>query len=169
MRSGYSPLQKSLHWLTVLLVVAQWWTSAAIYRTHAHDPFGVGPDPIDLIEHKLHIYGGLLILGLTILRLAVRWRTGVPALPAGLSLASGRLAHWGHAGLYLVLFGLTATGVVTSYFWFGMGKVHELLVKGLYGLVFLHVAATIWHEFVDRIAILHRMAPRAFTRSDPVK
>ena len=68
MRSGYSPLQKSLHWLTVLLVVAQWWTSAAIYRTHAHDPFGVGPDPIDLIEHKLHIYGGLLILGLTILR-----------------------------------------------------------------------------------------------------
>lgn len=159
MRSGYSSLQKSLHWLTVLLIVAQWWTSAAIYRTHAHNPLGVQPDPIDLLEHKLHIYGGVLILGLTVLRLAIRWRTGVPPLPAGLSPASERLSQWGHAGLYLILFGLTTTGLVTSYVWFGMGRVHELLVKGLYGLVILHVGATIWHEVVDRVSILRRMVP----------
>lgn len=159
MRSGYSPLQKFLHWLTVLLIIAQWWTSAAIYRTHAHNPFGVQPDPIDLFEHKLHIYGGLLILALTILRLVIRWRTGVPALPDGLSSASEWLARWGHAGLYLILFGLTATGIVTSYLWFGMGRVHELLVKGLYGLVLLHVGATIWHEVVDSVSILRRMVP----------
>lgn len=158
MRSGYSPLQKSLHWLTVVLIVAQWWTSAAIYRTHAHNPLGVGPDPIDLFEHELHVYGGLFILGLTVLRLSIRWRTGVPALPEGLSPASERLARWGHAGLYLVLFGLTTTGIVASYVWFGMGRVHEFLVKALYGLVFLHVGATIWHEVVDHVPILRRMA-----------
>jgi len=37
--------------------------------------------------------------------------------------------------------------------------VHELVMKGMYGLVALHVLAALKHQFVDRDNVLHRMIP----------
>lgn len=52
----YLPIQKLIFWLPVVLIVSRWWTSAAIYRTHEPDPLGIKANPVDLFEHKLHIY-----------------------------------------------------------------------------------------------------------------
>jgi len=37
--------------------------------------------------------------------------------------------------------------------------VHELVVKGLYVLIALHVLAALKHHFVNRDNVLHRMVP----------
>ena len=37
--------------------------------------------------------------------------------------------------------------------------VHELVMKGMYALVALHVLAALKHQFVDKDNVLHRMIP----------
>jgi len=37
--------------------------------------------------------------------------------------------------------------------------VHETVMKGLYVLIALHVAAALKHQFINRDNVLHRMIP----------
>ncbi len=155
----YLPIQKLIHWLTVALIVSQWWTSAAIYRTHAPNPLGMKPNPVDLFEHKLHIYTGLFIAVMTAGRLAIRWHYGTPSLPADVNALSRKIARAVHIGFYATLLSLGASGFVTSYIWFGMGIVHQLMVKLLYLLAFFHIGGTIVHVASGHADILMRMLP----------
>ncbi|SEE38093.1 cytochrome b561 [Rhizobiales bacterium GAS188] len=165
--TGYTALQKSLHWATVLMIALQWWTSGAVLRTHEFHPLGHRPDPADLFLHKVHIYGGVAVLGLVGARLFLRWRHGTPLPPPMLSARVASLARSAHVILYAVLTGLVLTGLITTYFWFGMGRVHKGLVTVLYVMVTVHVGAVIWHDFVQRIGLLRRMLPQWRRWSSP--
>jgi cytochrome b561 len=158
-RAAYAPLQIVAHWLTTLLVGLQWYTSGGVLRTHQIHPIYYKPDPYDLLLHKLHIYGGVAILGLVVFRLILRWHYGAPELPAALPVWMGYVAKPGHLAMYAVLAGLSLTGLVTTYLWFGMNSFHRLLVNLLYALIALHVAAAFWHDLVHRAGMLQRMLP----------
>jgi cytochrome b561 len=162
-RIAYAPLQIIAHWLTALLVGLQWYTSGGVLRTHEMHPIGHRPDPFDLFLHKLHIYAGVAMLGLVVFRLALRWRYGAPDLPATLPAWAANLAKPLQFAMYGVLAALSVTGLVTTYFWFGMSSAHRLLVNLLYVLIALHVAAAVWHDFLHRTGMLARMLP-AWTR-----
>ena len=56
-----------------------------------------------------------------------------------------------------MLAGLVLTGLIASYLWFPMSRVHGALVKALYGLILLHVGAVILHDVVHRAGLLRRM------------
>lgn len=155
----YLPIQKLIHWLTVVLIVSQWWTSAAIYRTHAPNPLGMKANPVDLFEHNLHIFTGLFIAAMTVGRFAIRWRYGTPSLPADVNAPSRKLARAVHIGFYVTLVSLGASGFITSYLWFGMGIVHQLLVKLLYLLALLHIGGAVIHAASGHADILMRMLP----------
>jgi cytochrome b561 len=159
-RAEYAPLQVVAHWLTALLVLMQWYTSGGVLRTHQMHPIYWKPDPYDVLLHRLHIYGGVVILALVMLRLFLRWRIGVPEAPQGLRHWSVALAKPAHLAMYGVLAGLSLTGLVTTYLWFGMGSVHKLLVNLLYLLISVHVAAALWHDLVHRTELNARMLPR---------
>ena len=159
MSHKYSTAQKLLHWATVLLLVSQWWTSRAVLRTHEMHGLIHKIDPFDLVLHKLHIYGGVLMLALVGARLALRWRVGVPPLPVTVPRWSARSAKVAYFLIYATLIGLTLTGLVTSYLWFGMAIAHQTLVYGLYALITLHVSAVIWHDTFHRTGLLRRMSP----------
>ena len=49
------------------------------------------------------------------------------------------------------------TGAVASYFWWPISAAHVILFKVLLALVTIHVAAALWHEFVRKDAVIHRM------------
>ena len=85
MRTQYSFLQKSLHWATVLLLLAQWWTGRAVLRTHNAHAVGQQIEPSDLILHKLHTFGGVLILLVVACRLMLRFREGAPPPTSAIS------------------------------------------------------------------------------------
>ena len=159
MQLSYSATQKALHWTSVLLIIGLWWTSRAVLRTHEIHLIGHPVDESDLFQHKLHIYGGVLMLGLVAARLALRWRTGVPPLPPAIPGWSTKVAQLAYFLVYSSLIGLTLTGLVTTYLWFGMSAAHRALVYGLYALAVLHVSAVIWHDIFHRAGLLRRMLP----------
>ena len=146
MTATYTATQKTLHWITALIVPLQWWTSRAVLRTHEIHAFGRKTDPFDLTLHRLHIYAGVTVLALTLWRIALRMRHGAPRLPTALPDWVAKTARAAHILTYAVLIALTPTGMITTYLWFGMGAAHRALVYVLYLFIVAHVVATIWHE-----------------------
>jgi cytochrome b561 len=157
---GYSAAQKFLHWMTVLLLVMQWWTSRAVLRTHEIHLIGHKTDPFDLTLHKFHIYGGIAVFALTVCRILLSLCQGSPALPIVVPRWSAIAASTAHLIIYGILFGLTLTGLITTYIWFGMGVVHRALVYALYLLIAAHVGAVFWHDVFHRAGLLQRMTTR---------
>jgi cytochrome b561 len=137
----------------------QWYTSSGVLRTHQMHPIYWKPDPYDVLLHRLHIYGGVAILAVVLLRIFLRWWIGVPHAPATLPRWSLALARPAHIAMYAILAGLSLTGLVTSYVWFGMSSLHRLLVNLLYVLVSLHIAAALWHDLRHRAGLNARMLP----------
>lgn len=156
-RTRYSWAQISLHWLVVALVILQYATSGAILRTHSVSISGLAPARSDLFWHVVHNRVGLLIFLVLCMRIALRFWQGEPAQQTSTSLTQQKVARFVHAGLYLVL-GLQAfTGAVATYFWWPISIAHVFLFKVFLGLVTLHIAAAIWHQFKLKDGILWRI------------
>ena len=157
----YSPWQIALHWLVVLLVMAQYMTSGSIERTH-HLPAGTQPDPTDLLLHAAHNYTGMFIVLLMVTRLALRWKLGAPEpLPAAGSRRMARFQQGFAQALHLAFYGLLiaqgVTGFIASYLWWPASTAHVILFRALFGLICLHIAGAMWHLFVTGDATMQRM------------
>jgi cytochrome b561 len=91
-KERYCYSQIALHWVVVLLVIEQYFTSAAVTRTHTYRPLGKPADPFDLTLHSVHTRVGLLIFGLVALRLLLRLAWGAPEWAEPLPLWRRRLS-----------------------------------------------------------------------------
>lgn len=173
-RNRYSTVSLVLHWLIAALVLTQ----VLLITVRESSPAPMARELLDL-----HRSVGLSILILTILR--ILWRVFNPAIPllAAMPLWEKLVARGTHILFYVLLIALPLTGWAAAgatgreIQWFGLfqwpllpiggGKpmadtlidVHGWLVKGVYVLLFLHVAGALKHQFVDRDNVLHRMIP----------
>ena len=173
-RNRYSTVSLILHWLIAALVVTQ------ILLILAHE---VTEGPLSSRFVDLHRSVGLSILVLTLARLG--WRLANPAIPLPDSTPRWqKLTARATQGLfYLFLIAMPLVGWAAAsaagrdILWFGLFEwprlpvgggretagelmdLHELAAKGLYVLVFLHVAGALKHHFIDRDNVLHRMIP----------
>jgi cytochrome b561 len=136
----YAYAQIALHWAVVLLVIEQYFTSAAVVRTHAYRPLGKHADPFDLTLHSLHTRVGLLIFALVALRLLMRLVWGAPEWRSPLPLWRLRLASFVQFGLYGVLLGQAVTGAIAIYVWWPMSVAHKTLFWALAVLLAMHLA-----------------------------
>lgn len=153
---AYSRAQKALHWTIAALVAAQYLVFDAIGRAFGagmrEGVFAYSPGVVG------HIAAGVLILALTLWRLVLRLRRGVPAAPAAepapLRLAAAA-AHW---AFYAALIALPVTGAVA---WFGevgpAAAAHMLGKTVLLALIGLHVLAAVVHQFWWRTGLIGRM------------
>jgi cytochrome b561 len=172
---GYTGTAKTLHWLIVLLLIAQFtfaWTMPHIGRD----------TPVTTLI-RLHFTFGVVILSVAIVRLVWRATHGEPAPEAGLprwQSLSGEIVHWllyallfvipllgwmdaSRRGMPVVMFGLELPKLLETRApgWGWTGDVHGLLANYLMlALVGLHVAAALYHHFVMRDGVLKRMLPR---------
>jgi cytochrome b561 len=174
--TGYTGTAKSLHWLIVALIIAQFifaWIMPDIGRN----------TPVTTVI-SLHFSFGIIILLVAIVRLAWRATHGEPAPEDSVppwQTASARVLHW---LLYLLLFVIPILGWMNAS-WRGMpivmfglelpkllptrapgfgwtGDVHMLLAYyGMLTLIGLHVAAGLYHYFWRRDGVLQRMLPGA--------
>jgi cytochrome b561 len=135
----YSNLQIALHWAVVVLVIEQYFTSAAVLRTHAYRPLGRPADPFDLTLHSVHTRVGFFIFVLVALRLLLRAAWGAPEWREPLPPWRRRLAVGAQSGLYVVLLGQAATGAIATYLWWPMNVVHRALFWALVALLALHL------------------------------
>lgn len=153
--TGYSRLQIALHWTIMLLIILNYLTSGAMGAAwrglrEGKDFYGT--------TAALHVWVGVAILALVLLRLILRLTRGAPDVPAGTPPLFRLGAHLAHIAIYVLLLAVPASGIAT---WFGgiaaAGGAHELLFNLLFVVVLLHVAAAIFHQFVLKDHLLARM------------
>lgn len=162
-----------LHWLLALAIVVAF--CVGVYMSD----LPVSPTRLKL--YNWHKWAGICILALSALRLLWRllnrppadvpmpaWQTKAAHLTHGLMYAlffAVPLAGWAYssaAGFPIVLF-----GVLPLPDFVGPDKalaeslkpLHPTLAFALAGLVVLHVAGALKHQFVDRDGLLERMRP----------
>jgi cytochrome b561 len=174
--SGYTGTAKTLHWLIVALLIAQFivaWTMPHIGRN---------TKPDTLIN--LHLSIGVVIIFFAVIRLGWRTIRGEPEPAAGLLPWERRFSHIVHWLLYVLLFVVPVLGWINASWrgfpvvlfglefpkliatraagWRWTGDVHSLLAEyGMLTLVGLHVAAGLYHYFIRRDRVLQRMLPGA--------
>lgn len=156
-RLVYTRAQVALHWLVAGLVLAQYASIGAIVRTHSIRLIRQRRSPTDLVLHALHNQVGLAIVAVMIGRFALRLWVGTPAPGGAAGFLATRLAQGIHLAFYAVLIMEGVTGAIASYFWWPISAVHVILFKILLGLIAIHIAAALWHEFVVRDHTLKRM------------
>jgi cytochrome b561 len=172
-KTGYTATAKSLHWLIVLLLIVQF--TVAWFMPH----IGRNTPVTTLIS--LHFTFGVVIFVVAIVRLVWRVTHGEPVPEAGTppwQTASARV-HWllylllfvipllgwinaSWRGMPIVMFGLELPRLVATRApgWGWTGDVHTLLAYyGMLTLVALHVLAALFHYFIRRDRVLHRMLP----------
>ena len=160
----------TLHWLLAVLLIAMLAVGTLTLKTVPN----ASPDKIDALRG--HMIAGGLILLLTLVRLIVRLSTRHPAPATTGNALLDRLAPLTHWALYLMVLVMAGSGVAMSVLaglpeivFNGVGSlpvnfdalppraVHGIVAKLLMLAIGLHVAAALFHQFVRRDNLLHRM------------
>jgi cytochrome b561 len=175
----FTPLQRALHWLMAICILAMLFIGVGMVST-------VSPDYLTLVS--IHKPLGILILLLALLRLAVRWRYGAPPLPANMPEVMKLAARLSHIVFYLLMIampligwamlsaadypvmvaGLRLPAIVPpsaslhSLLW----SAHQILALCLFALILLHLAAALLHAWVRRDGVFETMWPFAARRGD---
>ena len=174
--AGYTGMAKTLHWLIVLLLIAQFifaWTMPDIKRD----------TPVTTLI-SLHFTFGMIILAVAVVRLLWRLTHPEPEPEDGVppwQTSSARIVPWllyllifvvpilgwinaSWRGMPIVMFGLKIPALIATRApgWQWTGDVHGLLANyAMLALVGLHVVAALYHYFVRRDGVLQRMLPGA--------
>jgi len=155
----YSVPQRALHWLTVALIFFNLLLPGQIERVTDLLGGGKVPTPSEWTSANLHIYSGFAVLGLTLLRLILRFVQGAPAAPASEPAPLRLVAAVTHGALYLLLLAMPAAGIAKFYFGVGVaGFIHGGPMKlALWILIILHVVGALVHKFVWKTDVMERM------------
>lgn len=174
----YHGFSITLHWLLAIALVVIF--SVGLYMSDL--PFS----PQRLKLYNWHKWAGVTILMLSALRLVWRLSHKPPSLPQSVVLAMPgwqmRAYHGTHVAMYALFFIVPLVGWAYSsaagfpIVLFGVLPLpdfvpaskplaelikpwHEISAFALAGLVVLHVAAALKHQWIDRDGLLQRMLP----------
>jgi cytochrome b561 len=182
----WGPVSRALHWLMALMIAAQVPLGFVMVDAYDAWLAGKGDTALVMALSRAHNTNGFLILILVLLRLSWRLGNPTPELPPSLAAYQRFTARVTHAALYalLIVFPLTGWAALSAYdgdfpiFFFGwddvfrivpqategspftsdlFGEIHETCWKIGAVILGLHVAAALWHEYVQKDGILTRM------------
>ena len=182
-RSPYSRAAIILHWLIALLIIGN--LVGGLLMDYFLDSADPAMKKLGFQIIQLHKSFGLTVLVLSLVRLGMRLSAGFPPLPGhmtGLERVLARITHYGFYALMLliplsgwVMVSASTLGFPTSYFGLfdwphlpiptsketsgSASEVHEILGYMAIGLISLHVAGALKHQFFDRDDVLSRMLP----------
>ncbi|HEY9460119.1 MAG TPA: cytochrome b [Paralcaligenes sp.] len=171
---GYSSLAKLLHWMIVLLVLAQFVVAILM------PDIGRNTVPGPLIN--LHFSLGVLILVVMAIRFMFRLLYPVPLDMPGSPLWERWTAHATHLVFYFILltgpflgwasasahklpvdvfgiFVLPAIAPAKADWALAAGDIHAYMMWMLLVLIALHVAGALYHRFFRHDGVLRRMLP----------
>jgi cytochrome b561 len=171
-RQRFNPLQRLLHWLMAVCILAMLFIGVGMVST-------VMPKYLTLVS--IHKPLGIAILVLALIRLAVRLRYGAPSLPADLPEPMKLAAYLSHYALYALMIGMPLIGwamlsaaeypvvlfegihlppilpqsdSLHTLLW----DAHFFLAFAFFALILLHVAAALFHALVRRDGVFEAMA-----------
>jgi cytochrome b561 len=171
-RRRFSPLQRLLHWLMAVCILAMLFIGVGMVST-------VTPKFLPLVS--IHKSLGIAILVLALIRLGVRLLYGAPPLPVDLPEPMKLAAHLSHYALYALMIGMPLIGwamlSAAAYPVVVFGSIylpailpqndslhawlwdaHFCLAFAFFALVLMHVAAALFHALVRRDGVFQTMA-----------
>ena len=168
--SRYHPLLVALHWLLAMLIIAALALGALIMAKLPSS------DPMKLEALRSHMFGGVLILSLMLVRLFVRTRTSHPRKATTGNSLLDKVAWASHRLFYVLIIAMVASGVTMALqaglfeiayggrgtlppdLWvYPIRSVHYLISRLLIALIALHVAGALYHTLILRDGLLRRM------------
>jgi cytochrome b561 len=173
LRRRFTPLQRLLHWLMALCILAMLFIGVGMEST-------VTPKYLTLVS--IHKPLGITILVLALIRLVVRLRYGAPPLPADLPGPIKLGAELSHYALYALMIGMPLIGWAmlssASYPIVLYGGIHLpailpqsdrlhallwdahfYLAFAFFALILAHIAAALFHLLVRRDDVFQAMGP----------
>ncbi|MDA7949210.1 MAG: cytochrome b [Hyphomicrobiaceae bacterium] len=174
----YSVAARVLHWAMALGFIFMWACGYAMTSLVPED------SALEKFLFGLHISIGVTLLGLLIIRIAVRSKAPPPPLPQGFAPWEKAASHLGHLALYVLPAVIIVLGWAETNFsgysvrWFGVhmpkifpsmenlwgfdpGKIteelHAWLAYTMLAVAIVHIAAVIKHRWFDGHDVLHRM------------
>jgi cytochrome b561 len=152
---GYGRTQILLHWAIAILIVANYLVSEGM--EDAFDGMMEGAPVVVGWVPTFHVYAGLAVLALVLLRFALRLMRPVAPMETGKPFLD-KAGEWGHYALYLLLFAAPALGALSWYSQIdATASYHVLAVNALMILALGHAAMSLFHQFVLRDGLLLRM------------
>ncbi len=166
--SRYGAVAVTIHWLTVLLVLALVGTG---FRASGMEDAAAKADLL-----RVHISIGVLILLLTGIRV-IWWRLAdKKPSPVAMPTWQDLSARAVHVGLYIVIFGMAASGIgmialsgtgpmifgafsgsLPDFTDFAPRTPHGVGARLIVALFALHAGAALYHQFIKRDGLLGRM------------
>ncbi len=155
--ASYSPIHIILHWVIAALILFQLIFGESMGDLkHVLRDGGV-PDAATTFLANAHIWVGIAVLALTVIRLLVRAKFGVPA-PLPTSRVQELAARGVHGLLYLLMLLAPITGLLA---WYGgihtAEEIHELSKPFFIVLIALHVLGALYHHIALKDGIMMRM------------
>lgn len=156
-RTGYSGLQIGLHWLIVAMVAVQLLIGESMTEMIEAAEEGEVASPEDVLWGNVHLWLGIAILVIMLVRLFLRLAQGAPQHAGDASPLTKLAAAALHGTLYVVLLAAPISGLVAYYRLADTGEVHGESRPILIVLVLLHALAAISNQFVRKDGTLSRM------------
>lgn len=154
-KTGYSHPQILLHWAIALLILFNYLYSEGMGRALDARLEGAPAPALD-IAPAVHVWVGVAVLVLVLLRALLRLTTGAP--DAGGTGLMQRAAGWGHRLLYALMLAVPAFGGIA---WFGgvdaVADLHALLANVLMVVAGGHALIALYHQYVLKDRLLLRM------------
>lgn len=181
----YHQTIRLLHWLMAAGFLAMWITGVMVTNMEGV-PWWAENDRQGVVR-DLHKSIGLTLLAFLVARIALRLVRPVPALPASFSGTEKRLAHLGHAGIYVMIVLTSVTGFAiadlqaygNAYFGIELPQIfpemqrvagwsaspwayvlHAALAYGFLAIILGHVYFVHMHRKHHGIDVLARMTAR---------
>ena len=158
-RNGYSTMQIGLHWGIAALVLFNYVVSDGMGDA-LDGMVKAGGSPV--ANAGRHVWAGVAVLALVVVRLATRLIGGAPETVGDPASLMTRAAGLSHFLLYALMLAVPVGGALT---WFAgvdaAGELHVLAANALMILAGLHAAAALMHHFVLKDDTLMRMLRRA--------
>jgi cytochrome b561 len=166
--SRYQPVLVALHWLLALMIIGLLCLGFFVLA----DMPNTDPKKLDILVW--HMAGGMFVLVLMILRVIIRLRSARPATATTGSPLLDRLSSIAHAGFYVIVFLMIASGWFTGWLISGVFqhngetlpstfavfpsfRAHAVLATLLAILIAGHIAAAFYHQFVLKDGLFRRM------------
>ncbi len=151
-RSGYSGLHIALHWAIAVLIVTNYFLGEGMGRLLQSKLEG------QAVTTPWHVWVGLTVLFLVLLRIIVRFAAGAPetgGVPGSVEQKGAKVAH---VLLYVLMIGVPFGGAVVWYQGVeALGDPHALAGNVLIGLALIHALAALYHQYIVKDGLLLRM------------
>ena len=158
---GWTKLNIYLHWLVVVLIIAQYIDREWMHKLYeATVEGGESVSQTATIGGYAHIIGGTLILVASAIRLLDRFVHGKPPHPEAAPHWTAIVSSVTHFLLYAVLLAMPTFGLIA---WLAGAEQfahwHTFLWNPLLALIVLHIAGALVQQLHYKTGVINRMAP----------